>query len=197
MGGKKMYIVSKIENTRELAETLQNWDVIIKEKRLDAIYGRHFGFDQIKVQNARNKDRMTKALIEVQEAEERRERISNLYWNERNEVLRIIEKHANDNDATLLYRYAIGCELSQIPLKKGQKHPGNVVKGAMKRLQAAIDHEEKTLKQRQAVMNLIRGKKARCKHCSTGLICYKGEEANNYIFMCEGCGKKYKAKKGA
>lgn len=190
-----MDIRTSIERVRGMAETLQNWDEIIKEKRLDAIYGRSFGYDEIKVQNPKKNDRMIKAIISVQEAEERKEKIIEQYWKEREALLRIIEKHAKAEDITPLYRYSIGFELSQIPLTGRQKNPRNAVDGAIKRLQKVLNAEDEIKRQPEAVQNLIRGGKKKCKCCEDGFIKYKREEPDKFIFVCDGCRRKYKAEK--
>lgn len=193
--GLKMDIRAKIERVRSLAETLQNWDAIIKDKRLDAIYGRRFGFDEIKVQHQPKKDRMLKAIIDVQEAEERKQMIVDRYWSEKQETMAIIEKFAKVDDLTPLHRYLIGFELEQIPLTGRQKNPKAVIDGAIKRLQKVLNTEEEITKQPQAVQNLIRGGKKKCKCCKEGFIYYKKEEADKFLFACDCCNKMYKAQK--
>lgn len=193
--GETMDIKADIERVRDLMETLQNWDVLIKEKRFDAIWGHGYGFDSIKVQTTKKNDRIEKAIIDVQKLEERKEAIINQYWTEKERVMRIIERYAKTKDLTPLHRYLIGFELEQIPLTGKQKDPKTVVNAAIKRLQATIDREEQIAKQPQAVQSLIRGNKTKCKLCKTGFIYYRREEADKYIFICDGCGKKYKAKK--
>lgn len=193
--GYTMDIKSDIEKVRSLVKTLQNWDSIVKEKQLDAIWGHSSGFDSTKVQTYRIIDRMESAIIEMQEYEERREAIIERYWNERNALMQIIEKYAGVEDMTILHRYVIGCELSEIPLKGKQNNPKNVVNGAIKRLQKKIEFEEEIERQPETVQKLIRGEKKKCKYCETGFIKYKKEEADRFIFVCDGCGKRLKVDK--
>jgi len=190
-----MDIKADIERVRSLMNTLQNWDAIVEEKRLDAIWGHSCGIDNIKVQTTKKIDRMENAILDAQEMEERRGAIFAQYWEEKEAVMQIIEQYAKIDDLTTLHRYVIGCELSQIPLTGKQKNPQNAVNSAMKRLQATIDREEEIARQSQAVQNLIRGGEKKCKHCETGFIKYKKEEADRFIFVCTGCGRRLKADK--
>jgi hypothetical protein len=183
---------TKIERVRELAETLQNWNEIIKEKRFYAIYGRKFGFEDVKVQNTKDGNRIVNALIDVQEAEEKKEIIFQNYWKERTETLQIIEKFAKAEDIGILYRYLIGAELSEIPLTERQKHPRKVIDGAINRLQKVLNAEETIERQSQGVQNLLKGGKKKCKCCKMGFVYYTKEETDKFIFECDNCKKKYK-----
>lgn len=194
--GQKMNIKANIERVRTLAETLQNWDEIIKQKRSDAVYCRKFGFEDIKVNTNKISDRILKGIIDIEEAEGRKEKVFEKYCNEKKTMTQIIEKYAKVEDITILYRYLLGVDLSQIPLTGRQKNPAQAIAGAIKRLQAVVNAEEEINKQPTAIQNLIKGGKKKCKHCDEGFIYYKSEDLDKFIFVCDGCGKKYKAIKG-
>ena len=193
--GDKMDIKACIERVRNYMDTLQNWDLIVKEKRLDAIWGHGCGFNDMKVQTTKQYDRMENAIIEAQELEERRRKIVEQYWEEKEALKQIIEQYARIEDITTLYMYAIGTALSEIPLIGKQENPQKCVDAAIKRLQKTIDREEEIARQPKTVQALIRGGKKQCKYCGTGFIKYKKEEKDRFIFICTGCGKKLKADK--
>ena len=190
-----MDIKEDIEKVRSLIRALQDLDLLLKEKQSDAMLGHNFGMDNTKVQTTLKTDRMENAIIESQELEERRQELFLQYWDEKEAVMRIIEQYAKTDDIVPLHRYLIGCDLSQIPLKDNQKKPQTVVNGAIKRLQATIDREEEIARQPEAVQELIRGGKKKCKRCETGFIKFKKEEADRFVFACTGCGRKLKADK--
>lgn len=190
-----MNIQASAEQARNLLDTLTNWDMILQEKRLDAIWGHGCGMDEVKVQTTRKADRMENAIIELQELEERRKAIFEQYWNIKETILGIAEKYARKGDYITINRYVMGCDLSQIPLTGKYKNPQTIVNAAIKRLQAALDLEEEIARQPQAVRFMIQGGTKKCGKCDAGFIKYKEEAKDKFIFECTGCGRRLKADK--
>lgn len=188
-----MDIRADIERVRNLNYTLQNWESIVKAEKSIAIYGRGFDYFDIKVKSTPKNDRMEKAILNAMESEHHWQKLFDLYWKERTAAVKLIERYSNANDQTILHRYLTGCSLSEIPLKGKQKNPQNIVNSAIKRLQIAIDRD-KAAKRAEAVQRLVDGEKGKCKFCN-GSISYRGEESKKLVFVCEGCGKKFKTDK--
>lgn len=188
-----MDIKPDIERVRNLNFALQDWESITKEAKSIAIYGRGFDKFDIKVKSTPKIDRMENAIINAIEAEQYWKQVFDLYFSEKDRIMSIVYRLATAEDSRLLHKYMIGCSLFEIPLKGKQKDPKNVVNGAIRRLQTAIDREEEA-KRADTVRRLINGEKKTCKFCN-GLISYKGEESKKLVFVCEGCGKKFKTDK--
>lgn len=190
-----MDIRARIERARNLMYTVENWDAIVEEKRRVAAWGSGRRNDVAKVQTTLKHDRLEDAVLDVNALESHREKLFAQYWQEKEEITEIIMRCAPVNDWKILNRYLLGCELSEIPLTGKQKNPEKVIDKTVEKLQKSIDREEEIARLSEGVRKLIEGGRRKCKHCETGFVRFEKEDAEKFIFLCDGCGRRTKADK--
>ena len=190
-----MDIKEKIERVRNLMYTVENWDLIIEEKRRFAAWGNGRRCDAAKVQTTPRHDRLESVVLDVQDMEGYREKLFSQCWEEKEKVMAYVTRCAPVEDWKIIHRYMMGCNLSEIPLKGKQKNPMKVIEKAIERLQAGIDREEIIAQLPKGVQKLIEGEKRQCKHCGTGFVAFEKEDTERFIFVCDGCGRRTNADK--
>lgn len=190
-----MDVRRKIEYVRSFIYTVENWEALVEEKRRVAVWGNGRSSDAVKVQATPILDRLEIAVLNVQELEEHKTELFTQYWQEKEEIMEIISRCAPVEDWTVLHRYMIGVNISDIPLRGKQKDPVKVVRRAIESLQKRVDREEMIMQLPKGVQKLIEGEKRQCKYCGIGLVSFEKEDAEKFIFVCDGCGKRTKADK--
>lgn len=190
-----MNIKIDIEKARKHFMSYKNWNDVVKEQELNAMWGCHYGNQEIKVQTTKQHDKMENTIIELQDLEEERHELFEIFWSEKRRLDEIIYKYAKCDDYIILSKYVMGCDLEEIPLKGKQNNPKNVVNGAIKRLQKNIDFEEEVAMQPKHIQEIIKGKDRKCSKCENGFISYQKEEVDRFIFQCSGCKRRLRANK--
>ena len=184
---------NRIEELRCNMQILKCKDDEISEARLEAMFKKSHGYEDIKVQTTRNIDNMENNLIKAQELQEYKKMLANKCWTDSKIITKIIDTHAKTNDMQSLYMYMLGHEVEDIPLCSGSKNPYKAIDKAIKGIQVKLNFEQEIEKQPPVIQELIRGNKKKCRFCSVGKIAYKKAEADRFIFACNKCKKMFKA----